>query len=128
MAKYVHFFSYAADTWSALVNNPSDRVAAARAALEAAGGSLESMYFMFGSRDGFVIFEAPDAEAAAAVAIAAAASGRFASAETHELIEPERLAAVLSKAGDVAGALPSTGNVIADASALRAAVGRIRGV
>ena len=109
MAKFVIFFSYTPGAWSALVANPSDRVAAARAAVEPVGGSLESLYFMFGNRDGLAIFQAPDAEAAAAVAIAVAGSGSFTSVETHELIEPERLAAVLSKAGEVTGIYPSPG-------------------
>jgi uncharacterized protein with GYD domain len=99
MAKYAIFFSYTPQAWAAMIKKPGDRSAAARAAIEAVGGSLESMFFMFGERDGFVIVDVPDGEAAAAGAIAVASTGAFRSVQTTQLVTPEDLAGVLEKAG-----------------------------
>ena len=109
MAKFVVFFSYTPEAWSNMIKNPGDRAAAARAVAESVGGSLESMYFMFGHHDGMAIFAAPDAEAAAAVSIAVGSTGAFRSVETRELIEPERLAGVLGKAGEALGVYRAPG-------------------
>lgn len=103
MTKYVLFFSYTAEAWAGMIKNPSDREAAARTAIESLGGRLESMYFMFGERDGMAVIDMPDAESAAASAIAVSSSGAFRSVQTHELIEPARLGSVLAKAGGVIG-------------------------
>lgn len=109
MTKYLLQFSYSSDAWAKMIRNPTDRTAAVRAALEPAGGTLESLYFMFGAADGIVIYDVPDAEAAAAVSIAVGSTGAFRSLETHELIEPERLVPVLGKAGEAAGVYRTPG-------------------
>lgn len=110
MTKFVLFFSYTPEAWANMIKKPGDRAAAARAVLEPAGGTLESIYFMFGDCDGMAICDVPDAEAGAAVAIAVASSGAFRSVRTHELIEPERLVSVLGKAGQAAGVYPIPGS------------------
>lgn len=99
MAKFAFFFSYTPDTWNRMVMKPSDRTAPVRAMLEAQGARLESLYYMFGGHDGMVIFDAPDARAAAAIALAVTASGAFDRHETRELITPAELVDVLDKAG-----------------------------
>ncbi|MBC3193483.1 GYD domain-containing protein [Pseudonocardia sp. C8] len=109
MTRYVLFFSYTPEAWRKMIDNPGDRAAAARAVLEPVGGTLESLYFMFGETDGMAICDVPDAEAAAAAAIAVASSGAFRNVRTHELIEPERLRSVLGKAGQAAGSYPAPG-------------------
>ncbi len=109
MAKYALFFSYTPQTWAALIAKPSDRAAAASAALEAVGASMESLYFMFGERDGFVIFDAPDSASAAAAAIAVGSTGAFAHLQTHELIAPEDLAGILGRAASSVGSYQPPG-------------------
>lgn len=104
MSKHVMFFSYSPGTWAGMIKNPSNRTDAVRAGIEPLGGTLESLYYMFGERDGMVVYDMPDAESAAAVALAVNSTGAFAALETHELIEPERLVSVLGKAGGVTGA------------------------
>ncbi len=99
MPKYALFFSYTAEAWSKMIKDPGDRAAAARAVAESTGGTLDSIYFMFGEHDGMAICDLPDAEAAAAASIAVSSTGAFGHVETRELIEPERLVAVLGKAG-----------------------------
>jgi uncharacterized protein with GYD domain len=99
MAKFAIFFSYTPETWSQMLTKPGDRASAVRDALSSVGGSFESLYFMFGDRDGFTVFDAPDADAAAAVSIAVTSSGAFSHVDTRQLITPEDLPAVLEKAG-----------------------------
>lgn len=109
MAKYALFFSYTPEAWAKMIQNPSDRAATTRALVEPMGGTLESMYFMFGERDGLVIVDLPDADAVAAAAIAVTSTGAFRSVQTHELIEPDRLVEVLGKAGRALGAYQAPG-------------------
>jgi uncharacterized protein with GYD domain len=99
MAKFVLFFSYTPEAWSKMIEKPGDRMAAARAAVEPAGGTLDAIWFMFGEHDGMALFAAPDAEAAAAVSIAVGSTGAFRSPRTHQLVDPQRMPAVLETAG-----------------------------
>ena len=99
MAKFVLFFSYTPEAWSKMIEKPGDRMAAARAAVEPAGGTLDAIWFMFGEHDGMALFAAPDAEAAAAVSIAVGSTGAFRSLRTHQLVDPQRMPAVLETAG-----------------------------
>ena len=77
----------------------SSRVEAVRAALESAGGSLESFYFGFGDRDAYVTAELPDNESAAAVAISVNAAGG-AVAKTTVLLTPEEVDAAAQRSVD----------------------------
>lgn len=98
MAKFVLFFTYTPETWQKLTANPSDRRAAADAIVGSVGGSVETMYFMFGAWDGLVVFSAPDSASAASLSVAVIGSGAFGKVETHELIETGALGDVLAKA------------------------------
>jgi uncharacterized protein with GYD domain len=98
MIKFALFFSYTPETWARMISAPSDRAAAVRATIEQAGGTLESLYYMLGDQDGIVIFDVPDADAAAAVALLVTSSGAFRSVSTHQLIPSADLPAVLTKA------------------------------
>ena len=101
MPRFVLFFSYAAETWSRMIDQPGDRTAAVRAAGEAAGGRLEALYWMLGGHDGLVLLEAPDAETAAAVAVTSFSSGALGHAETHQLLDQDQLLTVLGRAREV---------------------------
>lgn len=101
--KFMLMFSYTPEAWAGMIKNPSDRAAAARSVLEPLGGRLESMYFMFGERDGFAICDVPDSDTAAAAAIAVNSTGAFRSVQTVELVEPDQLNTVLAKAGGLVG-------------------------
>lgn len=100
MAKFALFFTYKPETWNQLVLKPGDRVAAVRDLASTVGASLESMYFMFGDRDGFVVLDVPNSEAAAALSIAVGSTGAFSHLETRQLISPDDLPAVLEKAAN----------------------------
>ncbi len=96
--KAIVFFRFKPETVDAMINHPSDRRAAVEKMLEAVGGRVECYYWMFGEHDGFVIAEVPASRDAAAVALAVSSTGAFAHLETHELIEPSAIDAVLAKA------------------------------
>ena len=67
MPTYLALFTYEKAAWRDMVRRPEDREAAARAVIEAAGGSLLAFYWMLGDHDGLAIYEAPDPSAAAGI-------------------------------------------------------------
>jgi uncharacterized protein with GYD domain len=103
MSKFVMFFNYTSDTWGNMIKNPSDRLEAVRASARSVGGDVESLYFMLGKQDGFLVIDAPDAASAAAVSIAVTSTGAVSNLETHELIASSDLPTVLEKAGSAQG-------------------------
>ena len=103
MPKFALFFSYTPDTWAKMIESPQDRTSAVSASIEAVGGKLEALYYMLGEKDGFVLFSAPDAESAGALALAVNSSGAFNSVQTSQLIEAGDLPSVLRTAGSARG-------------------------
>jgi uncharacterized protein with GYD domain len=110
MAKFAVFFSYKPETWDQMLMKSEDRTAAAGRLVESVGGSLESLYFMFGDRDGFAVIDVPDADAAAAIALAESSTGAFSHLETRQLIAAEDLPAVLEKAASARGSYRPPGD------------------
>jgi uncharacterized protein with GYD domain len=98
MPTYLTFFTYTKDSWRRMVETPDDRGAASRALVEAAGGTMVAIYWMLGEHDGLVIWEAPDAETAAAVNAAVAASGGVTGHRTSQLLTSEELSRALATA------------------------------
>ncbi len=91
MPKYMLQVTYTLEGVKGVVSKGgSARKAAARAAVESAGGTLESMYFAFGSTDVFAIADLPNNAAAAAVALTVAGSGG-ATLNTVVLLTPEEI-------------------------------------
>jgi uncharacterized protein with GYD domain len=109
MTKYAFFFSYTSNAWARMIATPGDRTAAVRQVLGSLGGSLECIYWMFGSHDGIAIAELPDSVSAAAVNIAAASSGAFTHNQTHELLTQEQLGNALQRASTAAQAFQPPG-------------------
>jgi uncharacterized protein with GYD domain len=68
----------------------SARVTAGTAAVESAGGTVESFYFAFGDIDVYVVADLPDNAAAASVALAVGAGGG-ASVRTVPMLTPEEV-------------------------------------
>ena len=100
MAKYALFFTYTSEAWDAMVQNPRDRAAQARAVVEAVDGTMESIYWMFGPYDGLCIFDAQSSINAGAVAVAVGSTGSFKELETHELLTQDQLTELLGTARD----------------------------
>ena len=74
----------------------SARVAAAKAAVEEMGGTLEAFYFAFGDSDVYLIADMPDNTSAAAIGLAVSAAGG-ATTQTTVLITPEEMDAAAKK-------------------------------
>jgi uncharacterized protein with GYD domain len=104
VATYLALFTYEKAAWRDMVRRPEDREAAARAVIDAAGGSLVAFYWMLGDHDGLAIYEAPDAPAAAAVTAAILASGRVRDVRTSALLAAPETLGALEHARKVAAA------------------------
>ena len=102
MAKYVTFFTYTSEAWAGMIQSPGDRTAAVRQLTDSVGGSLESLYWMFGAHDGIAIADAPDSVSAAALSVAVGSTGAIKDLETHELFTQEQLNQMLLRAKDAA--------------------------
>ena len=76
MPKYLFEVKYTLDGMKGLRDKGGTaRVAASRALVEEAGGTIESFYFAFGGRDAFIIADLPDNVAGAALGLIVGASG-----------------------------------------------------
>ncbi|HTY80495.1 MAG TPA: GYD domain-containing protein [Candidatus Bathyarchaeia archaeon] len=104
MPTYLYELSYTAESIAAQMKNPQDRLeTAARPALAAVGGKLLGGGFSFGDHDVVILYEAPDDESAAAVAMAVAAGGSVRAAKTTKLLSGAQWVAALRKATAVGG-------------------------
>ena len=91
MPKYLLKVSYTADgIKGVLKDGGTKRRQAAEAAVQSAGGRLESFYFAFGTDDGYAIFDAPDNVSVAAAVMAIGASG-VVKPTTVVLLTPEEV-------------------------------------
>ena len=97
MAYYMFQGRYSTDAISAMVDNPQDREAAARALVEAAGGRLHNFFFCFGHEDVVAILEFPNDSAMAACALVLGASGALAGGATTKLLTSSEAQAAMSK-------------------------------
>ena len=102
MPKYMLVGSYTSDSWARMVENPQDRSVAARTAVEAVGGTLETFYWAFGPDDWVAIADLPDAASAGAVSIGVSSAGAVHSVRTVRLITMAESQAMLQKAQSVA--------------------------
>jgi uncharacterized protein with GYD domain len=76
MAKYLLAATYTTEGVRGLLKDGgSKRRAAVEAVVKAAGGTLESFYFGFGSSDVYALVDGVDAPAAAAIGLAVSGSG-----------------------------------------------------
>ena len=97
MPKYLIEASYTRDGIEGVMRaGGSSRGAAVKEAAGSVGGELESFHFAFGDHDAIVIVEAPDNEAAAAIALTVNASGG-AVAKTTVLLTPEEVDAAAER-------------------------------
>jgi uncharacterized protein with GYD domain len=89
--KYLLKVNYTLDGLKGVVaKGGTARKTAAQAAAKSVGGKLESFYFAFGSTDVYTVLDAPDATAAAALALKVSSSGG-ATVDTVALLTPEEI-------------------------------------
>jgi uncharacterized protein with GYD domain len=91
MPKYLLQANFTVDgVKGVLSKGGSARRAAAQAAAESVGGSLEAYYFAFGGTDAFAIVDLPDNATAAAVALTVSGAGAV-TVDTTVLLTPEEI-------------------------------------
>ena len=99
MGKYLIKGSYSTEgVKGVLKEGGSGRAAAVEQLAGGLGGSVESLYFAFGTSDVYVIVDLPDNASAAAVAAAVGASGALRSYETVVLLSPGEIDEAVKKA------------------------------
>ena len=103
MAKYAIFFTLKGETVAHAIDHPSDRSAVVTKAAKAAGGTVESYYWMLGDHDGFAVVDMPDSAAVAAMSLSFASSGAFVHLSTHELFDAKQVSGLLARAKGLKG-------------------------
>ena len=104
MPRYIVTGRYTAAAIKGMVAKPSDREAAARAIVEAAGGTLENFYFLTGDNDFSIKVSIDRAEDLIAGLMATAASGSVSNVKTVRAFTAEEFTAMQKKAGQIASA------------------------
>ena len=91
MPHYLITASYSPDgIKGVLKNGGTARADAVKKAMEALGGSMHSFHFAFGGDDAYVLVEAPDNIAIAALSLAVSATG-LAATKTITLLTPAEI-------------------------------------
>ena len=91
MTKYLVLAAYSSDGIKGVMKTGGTaRSNAVKAAVESAGGTMESFYFGFGEGDAYVVLDLPDNVSAAALGLAVSATG-MASTKTTVLLTPEEI-------------------------------------
>src|ERR1700716_174045 len=108
MPLYLSKFSYTPETWAKLIGNPEDRRKAAQSYIESVDGKLHGFWYAFGTHDGYALWEAPDNQSMAAVALAISAGGALSSFDTTVLISVDETIEALKKAKEVHYRPPGT--------------------
>ena len=109
MSHFLTQVAYTEQAWQSLVSNPQNRLDAIRPVIEKLGGRVVNAYFAFGDYDFVLITELPDNASAAALAIAASASGACKSVKTTPLMEAAEGLEALRKAATSGYRAPTGG-------------------
>jgi uncharacterized protein with GYD domain len=99
MPLYMYQCAYTPESIAAQIKEPQDRIErAAQPLVKAIGGKLLAAGYAFGDYDITVIYEAPDDQAAAALALVAGAGGAVKAAKTTKLLSGQEWVGALRKA------------------------------
>lgn len=99
MPHYMIQASYSSEAWASQVSEPQNRLDQLKPVFERLGGSIKSVYFTFGEYDIVAIAEFPDNQAAAALSLAASASGSVKTLRTTPLMTIEEGVDAMRQAG-----------------------------
>lgn len=110
MPRYIVTGKYTADAMKAMIAKPSDREAAARAIVEAAGGTLESFYMTTGDADFSIKVTIDDATDLIAGLLVTGASGSVSNLKTIRAFTAEEFTAMQKRAGELARAYKAPGS------------------
>ena len=95
MATYISFLNLTEQGVKGIKDLPA-RIAAGRQAMEASGGKLIQYYLTMGAQDAVIVFEAPDDETVASIALATAGLGNLRTTSMRAFTEAE-IPGILSK-------------------------------
>ena len=109
MPRFIVTGKYTTSAIKAMVESPSDREAAARAIVEAAGGTLENFYVTTGDSDFSIKVTIDDVTDLIAGLMATAAAGAVSNLKTIRAFTSEEFTAMQQKAGELAGAYKAPG-------------------
>ena len=98
MSVFMFQGSYSAEAIKSLIANPTDRSGAARAVIEANGGTMVGAWMAFGESDVVVIAEMPDDESMAAMAMTIKTTGAILSGKSTQLLTIEQAVTAMTKA------------------------------
>lgn len=105
MPLYMYQCAYTPESLAAMVKEPQDRIErAAQPLVKAVGGKLLAAGYAFGDYDVTVIYEAPDDQAAASLALTVGAGGAVKAAKTTKLLSGQDWVAALRKAQGIGSA------------------------
>lgn len=110
MPRFIVTGCYTSTAMKAMIDKPSDREAAARAIVEAAGGTLESFYLTTGDNDFSIKVTIDDVTDLLAGLLVTGASGAVCNLKTIRAFTAEEFMAMQTKAGKIAGAYKAPGS------------------
>ena len=110
MPRFIVTGNYTASAMKAMIESPSDREAAARALVEAAGGTLESYYVTTGDSDFAIKVTIDDVTDLIAGLIATGAGGAVSNLKTVRAFTSDEFTAMQKRAGELASAYKAPGS------------------
>lgn len=110
MPRFIVTGNYTSSAMKAMIENPSDREAAARALVEAAGGKLETFYLTTGDHDFAIKVTIDDVSGLLAGLLATGASGAVSNLKTVRAFTSDEFTEIQKKAGSIAGAYKAPGS------------------
>lgn len=106
MPIFVTTFTHHGQGWQKIAESPRDRSAPIRASIKELGGRLMGMYYMAGHYDGFIIYEAPNAELVAPVIVAHGLARDIPSLKTSQLYDAAEVRNITDGSETSAGRTP----------------------
>ncbi|WP_037371429.1 GYD domain-containing protein [Salipiger mucosus] len=110
MPRFIISGNYTATAMKGMIDTPSDREAATRALVEAAGGKLETFYLTTGDNDFSLKVTIDDASDLLAALMVAGASGAASNLKTVRAFTSEEFTEIQKKAGSIAKAYKAPGS------------------
>jgi uncharacterized protein with GYD domain len=101
MPQFIITGCYTSTAARGLVDNPSDREAAARSIMEAAGGKLNSFYITTGETDWMAVVEFPDGADLVPAVLVVGASGAVSNVKTVRAYTGAQFMAAQQKAAKI---------------------------
>ena len=108
MGMYIITGNYSADAIKGMVKNPSDREAATRPLVEAAGGRMISFLITTGETDFSMVVETENIEGLMAALIAAASTGMVSNLKTVQAFTSAQFLAAQKQAGELVSSYKPT--------------------